>query len=94
MPLSKEQILRQLENLINKVRLQALDSSEIECRVYEPQVHGQPYIIEVAKGRFIRRVPVEYRTAQNLKTNMPDPGVTRELRTAFMAVRRLAARQK
>ena len=49
---------------------------------------------EPDRSRFIRRVPVEYRTAQNLKANQPDPTLMRELRTAFMAVRRLASRQK
>lgn len=94
MALSKEQILVQLENLIQKVKLQTLDSADIECRVFEPQVHGQPYIVEVSKDRFIRRVPVEYRAAQNIKVNQPDPRLMRELRTAFMAVRRLAQRHR
>ena len=94
MPLSKEQIMHQLENLLNKVKLQSLDSSEIDTRVFEPHAHGQPYIIEFSKGRFARRVPVEFRVAQNLKANHPDPGLMRELRTAMMAVRRLAGRQR
>lgn len=94
MALSKEQILQKLENFVQKVKLQTLESSEIGCRVYEPQVHGQPYIVEISKDRFVRRVPVEYHIAQTLKMNQPDPGLMRELRTAIMAVRRLAQRHR
>lgn len=90
----KEQVVTQLENLIQKVKLQTLESSEVDCRVFEPQAAGQAYIIEVSKGRFIRRVAVENKVIQTLKVNVPDPNLMRELRTAFMTVKRLADRQK
>ena len=68
--------------------------SDVEFRVFEPQVHGQPYIIELSMAKFVRRVPVEYHAAMNLKLNNPDPMLMREIRTAIMAVRRLAARYR
>ena len=91
---SKEQIILQLENFLLKVRMLTKDAGEVELRVFEPQVHGQPYIVEVSHGRFARRVPVEYHTALNLKLNQPDPGLVRELRTAILAVRRLAQKYR
>ena len=91
---TKEQIILQLENFLHKVQVLTRDAGEVEMRVFEPQVHGQPYIIEVSEGRFTRRVPVEYHTALSLKLNHPDPGLVRELRTAIMAVRRLAQKYR
>lgn len=91
---SKANILQQLENLLLKVKMQTKDASNVDLRVFEPQVHGQPYIVEISQGRFVRRVPVEYHTALNLKMNQPDPGLMRELRTAIMAVRRLAGKHR
>jgi hypothetical protein len=89
---TKERILNTLEILLSKIRLHTKDAADVEFRVYEPQVHGQPYMIEISREKFIRRVPVEYHVAQNLKLNQPNPALMREIRTAIMAVRRLAAR--
>ena len=91
---NKEQILHQLENLLEKVKLQTKDAADVDLRVFEPQVHGQPYIVEISQARYTRRVPVEYHTALALKLNQPDPALMRELRTAIMAVRRLAAKYR
>jgi len=90
----KEQIVTQLENIVQKVKLQTLDAAEVDCRIFEPQGTGQPYVIEVSKGRFVRRVAVDNKLIQALKVNVPDPNLMREIRTAFMAVKRLADRQK
>lgn len=91
---SKERILTQLETLLQKIRLQTKDASDVNFRIFEPQVHGQPYIIELSMERFVRRVPLEYHAAMNLRLNQPDPALMREIRTAIMAVRRLAARHR
>jgi len=91
---TKEKILMQLETLLQKVKLLTKEAAEVQWRVFEPQVHGQPYIIEISEAKFVRRVPVEYHTALNLKLNQPDPALMREIRTAIMAVRRLAARYR
>lgn len=84
----------QLETLLHKVRMQTKDSEDVGCRVFEPQVHGQPYILEISQEKFVRRVPVEYHIAMTLKLSQPDPSLVREIRTAIMAVRRLAARYR
>ena len=84
----------QLENFVSKIKLQTKDSGDVQFRVFEPQVHGQPYIIELSMAKFVRRVPVEYHTAMHLKLNQPDPRLMREVRTAILAVRRLASRAR
>ena len=91
---SKERILGQLETLLQKLKLQTKDAADVDFRIFEPHVHGQPYVIELSLDRFVRRVAVEYHTATNLKLNQPDPALMREIRTAIMAVRRLAARHR
>jgi hypothetical protein len=91
---SKERILLQLEALLQKIKLQTKDVADVDFRIFEPHVHGQPYVIELSMDRFVRRVPVEYHTAISLKLNQPDPALMREIRTGIMAVRRLAARHR
>lgn len=94
MALAKEQVLQQLGNMVERVKLLAREVTDLNLRILEPQVHGQPYIIEVSSGRYVRRVPVEHRRALNLRLNQPDPVVMRELRTAILAVCRLAQRNR
>lgn len=91
---NKEQIILRLENLVRKVKVQSIDSSDVECRVFVPQTHGQPYIIEVSRDRYVRRVPVDLLTVQRLDLGHPDPNLMRELRTAVLAVSRLARRRQ
>lgn len=89
----KEQIVLRLENLVRKVKVHAQDSSGVECRIYPPQAHGHPYVIEVYQDRYSRRVPVESLTLNRLLLGQPDPSLMRELRTAILAVLRLAQRR-
>ncbi len=91
---SKERVLIQLDALLQKIKLQTKDAADVGFRIFEPHVHGQPYVIELSIDRFVRRVPVEYHKAINLKLSQPDPALMREIRTGIMAVRRLAVRHR
>lgn len=83
-------ILPRLENLVSKIKLQSRDFSDVDFRVFPPQKEGSPYVIEVSKGRFARRVFVDLRTIQHFHPGHLDPNLVRELRIAMLAVARLA----
>lgn len=89
----KEQVVLRLENLVRKVKVHAQDSSGVECRVYPPQAHGHPYVIELYQDRYSRRVAVDNSTLNRLLLGQPDPALMRDLRTAMLAVLRLAQRR-
>lgn len=89
----KEQIVLRLENLVRKVKVHSQDSSGVDCRVFPPQAHGHPYVIEVYQDRYSRRVPVDNMTLGRLLLGQPDPALMRDLRTAILAVLRLAQRR-
>jgi hypothetical protein len=89
----KEQVVLRLENLVRKVKVHSQDSGGVECRVYPPQAHGHPYVIEVYQDRYSRRVPVDNTTLNRLLLGQPDPSLMRDLRTAILAVLRLAQRR-
>jgi len=93
MPEIKEQIVLRLENLVRKVMVQSVDASDVDCRIFAPQTQGNPYIIEISKDKFVRRVPVDVVTARHLKLSQPDPVLMRDVRTAILAVSRLAKRR-
>jgi hypothetical protein len=50
-------------------------------------------MVEVSELKFVRRVSVDSTAVQHLNLGQPDPGLMRELRTAIMAVHRLAGRR-
>lgn len=91
----KDLITLKLETLVRKVKLFASQGGreEVECRIFAPQAHGNPYIVEISRERFMRRVSVDAKTAQNLNVGRPDPALMRELRTAIVAVTRFAQRR-
>lgn len=90
----KDIVVQKLETLVRKVRIFASDNrDEIGCKVFAPVAHGNPYIIEISRERFMRRVSVDSKTAQNLNLGRPDPALMRELRTAIVAVTRFAQRR-
>ncbi len=86
-------ILSRLESLARKIKLQSGDLPDIDFRVFAPQTAGGPFIIEVSKGRFRRRVAVDLKTVRilNVQPEHFDPNLSRELRNAMLAVARLAA---
>ena len=90
---TKEQVVLRLENLVRKVKVHSQDSSGVECRVFPPQAHGHPYVVEVYQDRYSRRVPVDNLTLNRLLLGQPDPSLLRDLRTAVLAVLRLAQRR-
>ncbi len=89
----KEQVVLRLENLVRKVKVHSQDSSGVECRVFPPTAHGHPFVIEVYQDRYSRRVPVDNLTLNRLLQGQPDPALMRDLRTAILAVLRLAQRR-
>jgi hypothetical protein len=91
--IDKEQVVLRLENMVRKVKVHSQDSGGVECRVYPPQAHGHPYVIEVYQDRYSRRVPVDNMTLSRLLLGQPDPSLMRDLRTAILAVLRLAQRR-
>lgn len=90
---TREQIAQRLENLVRKAKVSCQGSEEVECRIFPPQIQGHPYMIEVCQSRFTRRVSVDALTVQHLNLGQPDPGLMRELRTAILAVHRMAGRR-
>ena len=95
MPEKKDLVAQKLETLVRKVKLFASEGvrDEVNCKIFAPQAHGNPYIIEISKERFMRRVSVDVKTAQNLNLGRPDTALMRELRTAIVAVTRFAQRR-
>ena len=90
----KGAILARLENLVKKMKVQYHDFSELDFRVFPPPKDGSPYVIEMSKGRFVRRVFVDLRTAQHLHLVRVDVNLVRELRTAMLGIARLARDRK
>ncbi len=76
------------------MRVQYHDFSELDFRVYPPLKDGSPYVIEMSKGRFVRRVLVDLTTAQRLHLVRIDANLVRELRTAMLGIARLARDRK
>lgn len=91
---NKEQIVLRLENLVRKVKVHSQGAGDVECRVYPPQAHGHPYVVEVFQERYSRRVSVDMTTVSRLTLGQSDPGLMRDLRTAILAVLRLAQRRQ
>lgn len=91
---AKEQIVQRLEILVRKVKVLSQGSPEVECRVFPPQAHGHPYIVELYQDRYSRRVPVDMLTVNRLILGQSDPALMRDLRTAILAVMRLAQRRQ
>lgn len=89
----KEQFVQRIENLVRKAKLYCRGAEEVECRVHAPHIQGQPFMVEVYEARYTRRVQVDAVTLQHLNLGQPDPALMRDLRTAIMAVHRLATRR-
>ena len=78
--------------MVRKVKVLTQGIPDVDFRVFAPQSHGQPYVVEIFKDRYTRRVSVDYMTSQRLDLAHPDPGLMRDLRTAVLSVRHLAQR--
>ena len=89
---TKEQVVQRLENVVRKAKVFCQGADDVACRILPPQGHGQPFLIEVHQDRYTKRVSVDVKIAQHLNLGQPDPGLMRELRSAIMAVQRLAGR--
>ena len=87
---TKEEILRRLENLVRKLKAQHHDCSELDSRIFSPHTRGGPYLVEVSKDRFTQRVSVDAPTVRRLVLGQPDPHLFRSLRMAMLTVTRLA----
>ena len=90
----KRAVADQLQTLVAKIRLQSQDFADLDVRVYPAMVPGNPHVIDISKKRFSRRVTVDARKAQRLQTDLLDPEIMRELRSAMIAVARLARERK
>jgi len=89
-----DQINAQLGNLVAKIKLQSSDFSDLNCRVCPTQTTGISYLIEISKGRFVRRVNVDGRTIQHRQSGQSSENLSRELRSAMLAVARRANDRK
>jgi len=89
----REQITQRLENVVRKARNACQGADAVEFRVHPPNVQGHPFTVEVIESRFVRRVSVPAMAVQHLNMGQPDPGLMRELRSAILAVHRLAGRR-
>ena len=83
-------ITTHLKNLISRIRLQSRDFADLTVRIYAAQVAGGNYVIELSKGRFSRRVEVDPRTLRGLQAGVVESHLSRELRSAMMAVAKRA----
>ena len=90
---TKEEILRRLESLVRKLKIQH-HNSDVDVRIFSPQVPGSPYLVEVSKGRFAQRVTVDLLAVRRLVLGQPDSMLVRSLRTAMLAVARLAGNRE
>ncbi len=93
MPEPAERLLQKLENLVRKVKVLSQGASEVDCRVFAPPAPGEPFVVEVSKDRFVRRVTVDEMTVERLRLGQPDPFLMRDLRTAILTVSRFAQRR-
>ena len=91
---TKEEILRRLESLVRKLKTQHHDSSDVDFRIFSPQVSGSPYLVEVSKDRFAKRVTVDSLAVLRLIRGQSDSMLVRSLRTAMLAVARLAGNRE
>jgi hypothetical protein len=91
---TKEQISKRLENLARKVKVLSQASADVACRVFPPQTQGNPYMVEVSLERYVRRVTVDMMVVRRVMTGHVDPVLMRDLRTAILAVMRLAQRRR
>jgi hypothetical protein len=76
------------------MKVQYYDFTDLDFRVFPPVKDGSPYVIEMSKGRFVRRVLVDLRTAQRLDLWRLDANLVRELRSAMLSIARLARDRK
>ena len=90
---TKEQVVQRLENFVRKVKVLSQGTLDVDCRVHPPRGQGHGYTIEISCERFVRRVDVDLQTVQRLDLGQPDPVLMRDVRTAIMAVTRLAQRR-
>jgi hypothetical protein len=88
------QILDQLNILVSRVKLHSVDCSDLDVHVSPPQIYGGPYLIDISKGRFSRRVIVDVKTAQNIQSGFADESLVRELRSAMLGVAKLSRDRK
>lgn len=66
------------------------EAADMDYHIYPPYTPTEPYIIELSRGRFCRRVPVDGIVVRRLLQGRPDPALMRDVRTAMLAVARRA----
>jgi hypothetical protein len=88
--LKVDSILAELQKLLSKLKLQSPDFVDLDCRVLAIPSTASPYVIDISKGRMIRRVIVDPRTAEHFHLGHLDPNLLREIRSAMLAVARRA----
>lgn len=91
----RQQILLWLETVVRKVSAVTSNQYDVDFRVLSPDSGGGgSYMIEVAKGRFARRVHVDQVMIQRRHIVQVDPLLVRDLRTAINSVVRLAQQRE
>lgn len=91
----RQQILLWLETVVRKVSAVTGGQYDVDFRILSPDSGGAgSYMIEVAKGRFSRRVYVDSVMIQRRHIVQVDPMLVRDLRTAITSVVRLAQQRE
>ncbi len=82
----REKIIKVLENLAEKVRLQTRGARGISTSVSPAPGSIDAFVIEYSKSRIVRRVTVDGATLSRLPIRPSDPVLLRGLRTALLVV--------
>ena len=92
--LKQNQVINKLQALVTRVRLQSPEYADLEIRVSPPNAPGNPYTIDVSKGRISRQVTVDAKAVEQMQYGTVDALITRDLRAAMSAVSRLSHTKK
>ena len=82
----REKIIKLLETLAEKVRLQTQGARGISLSVVPAPGTADGFVIEFSKSRIARRVLVDGATVRRLQIRPSDPMLLRGLRTALLVV--------
>jgi hypothetical protein len=92
--LKQHQIIAKLKAVAERIQAQSSEYRDLDVRIMGPAAPGRPYTIDVSQGRVSRQVTVDMKSVQQMQYGMMDAMVTRELRTAMLAVSRLGHGKK
>ena len=80
--------------MISKAKLYSSSFAHVEHRIYQDEVKRGLHFIELSKGRCVRRVLVDARTAETVRQGSIDVILLKEIRTALQFVVNQAKEQE